>query len=164
MLKNILRHAQAFRQLADDLLVHLPIRRQRREKVELERLDRRFAAHAATRCRVAISLEPLEVEADAGTQRHPHAMLETLNSESRPAALNRVHLIRRPEQPFADEKPYRQFPVMPGRAHRDRDRLRLPCVCRPEKDLNFQRLLEGDIIGTSLPLRFREPPYWMAQE
>ena len=51
---------------------------------------------------------------------------------------NSCEIVVAPDDPFAQKKSGGEFCIMPGRPHRDDERVRI--------DLNFERLLDGEFI------------------
>ncbi len=104
-------------------------------RVDRHLLQRPLAADAARRRRVEAP------RARIAQQRPAHV------HDVRGEVPGRAGLVRAVDQPLAEQKAERQFLVVTGRAHRDRQRRAV--------DADLQRLLDGDLVALAVALHDR---------
>jgi hypothetical protein len=154
LLEKRLGLAQARGQVTDDFRIDAPVDRgQRGEGTQLEGLHGGLAAYAAAGGGVEIPLQAAHVDRDAGPQRDPHAVLPAALAVTRAARVHGLDLVERTQQPLPDEKTSGQFAIVAGRPHGDRDGLPFARCDRAMSDLNFQRLLQRDVIQRRFGMR-----------
>ena len=116
------------------------------DALDVDRFDRGLPADAAARRRVEVASEPLRVVRRARPQDHVHDVVPLAAVEGGVGTVaDRPDILRRSHHAFGAQEPGRQFEVVSGRAHRDRDPLVRCAVGRIHPD--FERFFDGEDVG-----------------
>ena len=110
--------------------------RQYRTALHIDRLDRRFAAHAAARGGVEVAFQAVEIDLDSGIQFDRDGVPELTRvaiGMVRPADF--ANLVRVLQDAFGEQKSGGQLEVVPRGAHGNRDRF--------VAEADFERLFDG---------------------
>ncbi len=155
LLEHGLIGAQGLGQPAEDRLPDGEVRRGDIESsLHGDGIERGFAANAAARRSVEMALEPVEVDADAGSELDADDVDQAIRRR-RPARPRECDVRRMPDDAFGEQKSDGELLVVARGAHRDRDTaLDAPAALAVQLQADFQRLLGRDHIirGLKLPV------------
>ena len=107
-------------------------------------VERRLAAHAATRCRVEMPQQSAGIHPHMVGQFDADDVPDALVRARRPAMLHPAHVFRGSDDGLAGEEAHGQFLVVAGRAHGDGDALVHASGARFVGQADLQRLFDGD--------------------
>ena len=140
--ERVLLLLQTLWQFVDQLCVDREaLRRRDGVRPSRQRCERSLAAHAATRCRVEVSLQPRHVDLDTGGEFDA----QCVGGDLAHAAVHDLPDLRvRLQDAFGEQEPRSQFVIVAWRAHRDRHRLQAELAVHDSAEADLQWFLDGD--------------------